>query len=67
MSTKERIILPGNSWGRSIHLKVIPTVCNLKITIEKLLGANGCEKVSNKIQILTMTIFQLVMNGGVEK
>ncbi|MEH7388639.1 hypothetical protein V7147_25070 [Bacillus sp. JJ1521] len=35
------ISLPNNLRGRSIHLNVIPTVCNLKNMLEKLELVNG--------------------------
>lgn len=35
------ILLPRNLRGRSIHFKVIPTVCNLKNLINKLKLTNG--------------------------
>ncbi|WP_197282639.1 hypothetical protein [Bacillus sp. FJAT-18017] len=35
------IELPGNLRGRSIHIKVIPTVCNLKNMLIKLEEVNG--------------------------
>ncbi|WP_180956646.1 hypothetical protein [Bacillus canaveralius] len=40
-NSKDRISLPGNLRGRSIHLNVIPTVCNLRNMLEKLIAANG--------------------------
>jgi hypothetical protein len=33
--------LPGNLRGRSIHFKVIPTVCNLKNMLKKLIEVQG--------------------------
>lgn len=33
--------LPDNLRGRSIHAKVIPTVCNLENMLKKLLQING--------------------------
>jgi hypothetical protein len=33
--------LPDNIWGRSISTNIIPTVCNLKNTIKKLVLVNG--------------------------
>ena len=35
-NTKDYFSLPNNLRGRSIHLQVIPTVCNLKNMLEKL-------------------------------
>lgn len=35
------IVLPDNLHGRSIHSKVIPTVCNLKNMLEKLIDVRG--------------------------
>ena len=37
----ETLTLPRNLRGRSIHLNVIPTVCNLKNMIKKLQMVNG--------------------------
>lgn len=34
-------VLPDNLRGRSIHCKVIPTVCNLENMLDKLLDARG--------------------------
>ncbi|PAB58259.1 hypothetical protein CCE28_16565 [Anaeromicrobium sediminis] len=34
-------ILPNNLKGRSIHEKVIPTVCNLKNMLDKLVSLDG--------------------------
>lgn len=39
--TKNSIGLPENLRGRSIHLNVIPTVCNLKNMLEKLKSVQG--------------------------
>lgn len=39
--TKNLITLPENLRGRSIHLNVIPTVCNLKNMLEKLESSHG--------------------------
>jgi len=36
-----KIYLPDNLRGRSIHIKVIPTVCNLKNTLVKLKELHG--------------------------
>lgn len=42
ISTKPNgYILPDNLRGRSIHAKVIPTVCNLENMLQKLLQING--------------------------
>lgn len=41
INSNRTIILPGNLRGRSIHLNVIPTVCNLKNMINKLVVVNG--------------------------
>jgi hypothetical protein len=38
---KNMIKIPSNLRGRSIHIKVIPTVCNLKNMIDKLVFVNG--------------------------
>jgi pimeloyl-ACP methyl ester carboxylesterase len=38
---KDNITLPDNIRGRSIHSNIIPTVCNVKNMIEKLLKVNG--------------------------
>ncbi|MCY6369406.1 hypothetical protein [Clostridium ganghwense] len=39
----ERFTLPDNLKGKSIHSKVIPTVCNLKNLLEKLVEVHGDE------------------------
>jgi len=36
-----QIILPDNLKGRSLHDKVIPTVCNLENMLEKLVEVDG--------------------------
>ena len=41
MQVIEKLTLPSNLRGRSIHLKVIPTVYNLRNMIEKLILAQG--------------------------
>ena len=41
MLSDTKIILPDNLRGRSIHSKVIPTVCNLKNMLNKLVVVNG--------------------------
>jgi pimeloyl-ACP methyl ester carboxylesterase len=38
---KDRISLPDSIRGRSIHTNIIPTVCNVKNMIEKLIKVNG--------------------------
>jgi hypothetical protein len=39
--TNEKVTLPSNLRGRSIHLKVIPMVCNLKNMLDKLREVDG--------------------------
>lgn len=41
VNLKEANNLPNNLRGRSIHLNVIPTVCNLKNTLKKLKEVHG--------------------------
>lgn len=36
-----KLVLPDNVKGRSIYEKVIPTVCNLKNMLQKLVAVNG--------------------------
>lgn len=40
-NSAQLISLPRNLRGRSIHLHVIPTVCNLKNMLEKLIELKG--------------------------
>ncbi|MGI6319185.1 MAG: hypothetical protein ACOX1J_10830 [Dethiobacteria bacterium] len=39
----EKFILPDSLRGRSLHTNVIPTVCNLKNMLSKLVDLNGDE------------------------
>ncbi len=39
--SNNKILLPDNLKGRSIHEKVIPTVCNLENMLEKLVEGDG--------------------------
>jgi len=39
----QKITLPDNLKGRSLHEKVIPTVCNLENMLEKLVEVDGDE------------------------
>jgi hypothetical protein len=41
MNLENSILLPSNLRGRDIHEKVIPTVCNLRNMINKLITVNG--------------------------
>lgn len=41
MGENNKQVLPGNLRGRSIQCKVIPTVCNLKNMLDKLVSVNG--------------------------
>ncbi len=41
MTIKETVKLPGSLRGRSIHENVIPTVCNLKNMLNKLISVQG--------------------------
>ena len=41
MCIKKDYKLPNHLKGRSIHSKVIPTVCNLKNMLNKLVKVNG--------------------------
>jgi hypothetical protein len=40
-TVNKTIKIPKNLRGRSIHIKVIPTVCNLKNMLDKLASVNG--------------------------
>lgn len=40
-SNNGKLILPDNLKGRSLHTKVIPTVCNLENMLEKLIKVGG--------------------------
>lgn len=40
-SNQKSFTLPDNLNGRSIHHKIIPTVCNLKNMLDKLVEVNG--------------------------
>jgi hypothetical protein len=41
MGESNKQVLPDNLRGRSIQCKVIPTVCNLKNMLDKLVSVNG--------------------------
>lgn len=41
MNDNKQFNLPDNLNGRSIHAKVIPTVCNLENMLNKLVEVNG--------------------------
>lgn len=52
LGKNQGFILPDNLGGRSIHSKIIPTVCNLENMLDKLIMVYGdyvclCKKVVN--------------------
>lgn len=53
------ISLPRNLRGRSIHLNVIPTVCNLKNMLDKLISVNGNDSLLKSWEKRSFKAYQI--------